>query len=243
MLRGGLPGLFLAERYPEADYREWIDGYWAKDIQTLFRLERRDSFERLLELVFVQSGGIFEAASVAAPCGLSHTTVRSYLQVLEATFVVHVVRPYHGGSSREIIRAPKVYGFDTGLVCYFRGWESLRPEDHGTLWEHLVLNELFGTLQTRDVHYWRDKSRQEVDFVIPTRRGQAIAIEAKWSASAFEPRSLLAFRSRHPGGANLVVAHDVAPRFRRQCGGLTVDFVGLSDLPAAVRRATAAPAR
>jgi len=61
LLRGGLPPFFLAAEYPERDFQEWMDAYWAKDIQELFRLERRHSFARFAELLFSQSGGIFEA--------------------------------------------------------------------------------------------------------------------------------------------------------------------------------------
>jgi predicted AAA+ superfamily ATPase len=150
---------------------------------------------------------------------------------------VHVVRPFHRGSSQEIVKAPKVYGFDTGFVCYFRGWDSLRPDDYGPLWEHLVLNEVFGALQTRTIRYWRDKSRREVDFVLPVRRGHAVTVEAKWSADAFDVRSLRAFRERYPDGPNLVVAHDVAPAYARDYQGLLVRFVSLSELAEALRSA------
>lgn len=67
--------------------------------------------------------------------------------VLEATYVVDVIRPFSTNSSTEIVSAPKVYGFDTGFICHARGWRSLRPEDLGQLWEHLVLNELRGSFQ------------------------------------------------------------------------------------------------
>ncbi len=235
MLHGGLPPMFLAKRFPEADFRDWVDGYWAKDLQVLFRLERRDSMEKLLELIFAQSGGLFTASSLAAPCGVSHTTIQTYLRALEETFVVHVVRPFHSSSSQEIVKAPKVYGFDTGFVCYFRGWDSLRRDDHGILWEHLVLNEIFGTLQTRAVRYWRDKSRREVDFVLPVRRGRAVAVEAKWSADAFDASSMRVFRERYPEGGNLVVAQDVGASYTRASGGLRIRFVNLAELPTALR--------
>ena len=73
-LRGGLPPFFLADELPERDFQEWIDAYWAKDIQELFRLERRSSFQRFAELLFAQSGGIFEATRFAKPCEVSRTT-------------------------------------------------------------------------------------------------------------------------------------------------------------------------
>ena len=74
---GGLPPFFLSDRPPEADYREWMDSYWAKDIQELFRLERRWSFQRFLELLFINSGGVFEATKYAQPCEISRPTSRT----------------------------------------------------------------------------------------------------------------------------------------------------------------------
>lgn len=66
-----------------------------------------------------------------APCHISQSTVVNYLEVLEATFVAHIVRPFHRHKPAEIVAAPKVYAFDTGFVCYYRGWTSLRREDMG----------------------------------------------------------------------------------------------------------------
>ncbi len=100
LLRGGLPPFLLADHDVESEFQEWLDAYWAKDIQELFRLAR--------------------------PCEVSRPTITNYLRVLEGTFIAHVVRPYSSGKTHEIVAAPKVYGFDTGFVCYFRGWAALR---------------------------------------------------------------------------------------------------------------------
>jgi predicted AAA+ superfamily ATPase len=116
MLRGGLPPFFLADALPEADFQEWMDAYWAKDILELFRLEKRAAFQQLFELVLIRSGGIFDATRFARDCGVSRTTIANYLATLEATAVAHVVRPYSAGGSAEIVAAPRVFGFDTGFV-------------------------------------------------------------------------------------------------------------------------------
>jgi predicted AAA+ superfamily ATPase len=79
---------------PERDSQEWTDSFWAKDIQELFRLEHRYSFQKFIELLMAQSGGMFEATRFARPCEVSRTTISNYLSVLEATFVMHVVRPF-----------------------------------------------------------------------------------------------------------------------------------------------------
>jgi hypothetical protein len=230
LLRGGLPPFFLAAELPERDFQEWVDAYWARDVLELFRLERRQSFQRLLELLMAQSGGIFEASPLARACEVSRTTIANYLAVLEATFVAHPVRPFAGGGAAEIVAAPKVYGFDTGFVCYHRGWHELRRDDLGPLWEHLVLNELHAHLGSRAIHYWRTKHGAEIDFVLTRRDGPPAAIECKWSAGEFDAAGVRAFRSRYPTGPNLVVAADVDAPYSRRYGGLVVRFVSLAGL-------------
>lgn len=230
LLHGGLPPFFLADSFPERDLQEWMDAYWAKDIQELFRLERRHSFQRFVELLLIQSGGMFEATRFARDCEVSRTTITNYLAVIEATYVVHVLRPFNARRATEIIAAPKVYAFDTGFLCHARGWNRLRNEDLGVLWEHFVLNEMHGRLQRRDLRYWRDKKQCEIDFVIARRGKPPIAIECKWSADGFDARNLAAFRKLHPAGENFVVSTDVKRPYRATLAGLAVQFVGLEDL-------------
>ena len=229
-LHGGLPPFFVQRAVPERDFQEWMDAYWAKDIQELFRLERRHSFMKFAEILFTHSGAIFEATRYARPCEVSRATIANYLSVLEATYVVHVVKPYSSHKSSEIVSAPKVYAFDTGFACYYRGWSSLRDEDNGLLWEHFVLNEVQGLLQTRRLMYWRDKRGHEVDFVFPVRQGSPVAVECKWTQSDFDARNLISFRKQYPEGENLVVSSDVDRSYRRTYGGISVLHTGLADL-------------
>jgi len=233
---GGLPPFLLGEAGAAADRQEWVDSYWAKDIQELFRLERRHAFQRLIELLMAGSGGIFDATRCAAPMEVSRQTVNNYLAVLEATRVAHVVRPFSSRQSSEIVAAPKVYAFDTGFVAFFRSWRELRPEDLGLLWEHFVLNEMHAMMPGVDVRYWRDKQHHEIDFVIPVRGKAPVAIECKWSAgSDVDGRSLASFRHRYKGGLDLVVAHDVDRPFTATVGGLRVTWVGLTDMVTRLR--------
>jgi predicted AAA+ superfamily ATPase len=149
--------------------------------------------------------------------------------VLEATFVAHVIRPFSTRRPTEIVSAPKVYGFDTGFICYYRGWQELRDEDLGILWEHFVLNEMMDHLQTREIGYWRDKRGHEVDLVLAGRRKSPLAIECKWSADRFEPVNLVAFRIQHPEGDNVVLAEDITRTFTRNYGTLKVRFESLAS--------------
>lgn len=232
---GGLPAFFLANEWPEKVFQDWLDGFWAKDVAELFRLERRDSFIRFVELLFAQSGGIFQASVLARECGVAHTTVRTYLGVLETTLVAQAVRPFSRRTATEIVAAPKVYAFDTGFVAAFKGWREPHEEDLGLLWEHFVLNEMRGVLGMRQAYYWRDKRGHEVDFVLPGLGRGVGALECKWRAHSFSPKNLLAFRRRFPEGENWVVAFDVDRPWEERIGGLRIKFASLADLAGALR--------
>ena len=245
-LYGGLPSFFAASQFPEQDFREWIDAYWAKDIQELFKIEKRYSFQKFTELLLAYSGGMFEASKFSAPCEVSRQTITNYLAILEATFVVHVIKPYSTHKPTEIVMAPKVYGFDTGFVCYAKGWRELRIEDSGMLWEHCVLNELQGQLQTRSINYWRDKQGHEIDFVLRNAGNNSITtIACKFSGLSSDVRhstlSLIvdnveAFRRYYPQGKNYVVSYDIDIPFVRRFGDIELSFVNIKDLVKACRQ-------
>ena len=130
----------------------------------------------------------------------------------------------------EIVAAPKVYAFDTGFVCYVKGWRTLRDGDRGVLFEHLVLNEMVAKLSSHKVRYWRDKRGHELDFVIADRGRSPVAIECKWSGAQFDAANLLSFRGRYPEGKNFVVCQDAGRGYTRKFGGLSVRFTDLPGL-------------
>lgn len=235
-LNGGLPPFFLTPAPEEREFQEWLDAFWSKDILELFRLERRYSFLKFAEMLFTQSGSMFEASRFAAPCEVSRTTITNFLSVLAATYVVTIVRPYSSLKTAEIVAAPKVYAFDTGFVSYYKGWQTLRSDDNGHLWEHFILNELVGSLQTNDIHYWRDKAGHEIDFVLLSRNGNVDTIECKWSHRGFGPENLVSFRKRYPAGRNYVVSADVSESFSAKAGAVQVEYVTVPDLIVNVRR-------
>jgi predicted AAA+ superfamily ATPase len=229
-LRGGLPPFYLADEFPERDFQEWVDAYWAKDVQELFRVDRRESFVRFFELLVQQSGGMFEASRLAAPSGVSRTTLGNYLEVFRETYVFHVLRPYAKYKTREIVSAPKVYCFDTGFVAYYKGWESLREEDRGALWEHFVLNQICAHGWSGSLRYWRDKQKREVDFVLLRRGKPPLAIETKWKAGQAEHHNLLAFHASYPEADLVVVASDIDRSYQRTSKGVPIRYVSLKGL-------------
>ena len=171
-----------------------------------------------------------EITSLAKHCGLSRPTVMNYLQVFETTHFASILRPYHAGGRREILAQPKVYAFDTGFVTHFRGWETLRPEDCGSLLEHLVLDELKAIFHTRKIQFWRDKQQREIDFVLLGKNGAVHTFECKWSADRFSTRNLNAFRQYYPNGENFLVTGGNETGLKQNTGNHLVHFCGIKNL-------------
>ena len=137
---------------------------------------------------------------------------------------------HHGGSQTEIVKMPRVYAFDTGFVSFARGWDPLRQEDLGSLWEHLVLEHLQAYFPDTSVQYWRDKAGHEIDFVLAHRRDEVDTIECKWDPSTFEGTALHIFRGFYPAGRNYLVTPSGDPAHMRRYGRLEVKVCTPSEL-------------
>ena len=222
LFHGGLPPALLAKSKQSAFYREWMDSFFARDIQRLFGFRDMNRFNAMLEFMLRQSGGQFEVTKTASALGITRPTVESHLRALEITHAVTVVRPFHGGGHNEIVRQPKVYAFDTGFVSFARGWDPLRVDDCGTLWEHLVLEQIQAHFPETPPCYWRDKGGHEVDFILAHRRDQVDAIECKWNPGAFDSTSLKLFRTYYPNGRNFLVTPSGDPAYTKCYGNIAV---------------------
>jgi predicted AAA+ superfamily ATPase len=230
LFHGGLPPALLAATKQPSFYREWLDSFFARDIQRLFGFRDMNRFNALFEYLLRQSGGQLETTRTAAALGITRPTVESHLSALEITNAVTLVRPFHGSGQGEIVKMSKVYGFDTGFVSFARGWDPLRPDDLGHLWEHLVLESLQTAFPDMPVRYWRDKAGREVDFVMIRNRDEIDAIECKWAPSSFDPATLRTFRSYYPKGRNYLLTPSGEPSFFKSFGGMEVQICTPSHL-------------
>ena len=227
LLRGGLPELLLApERHPSR-YRDWIDSFYARDVLDLFPVRGRRGFLALLRLLLRRSGGLLDLGRAAREAGISRPTLDAYLDALETAHAIRLVRPFSGGGAREIVARPKCYAFDTGFVTLERGWDRLREEDRGVLWEHLALDALSCRLPPENLYYWRDKSGRELDFVVRRGRDRLDAYECQINPAEFRGKALEAFRERYPEGRNFVASPFVREPYRMRRGGREVTVCAL----------------
>ncbi|MBN1114695.1 MAG: ATP-binding protein [Oligoflexia bacterium] len=227
LLRGGLPYFMSASGVSPKDYNEWVESYWARDVTGVFGVEKKDAYIMFVELLFQNSGGIFDATSYSVKCEVSRATIKHYLAILEETSVIQRIRPFSGANPREITAAPKIYAFDTGFAAFFKGWDRLRAEDYGIMWEHFTANEIAANLQARKIFYWRDKDGHEIDFVLYRDAKKPAAIEVKWQAAAFNGKNLAVFRKNHPNGENYLITHDTTEPYEKTYNGMNVRVCGI----------------
>ncbi len=225
LLNGGLPELLLSEDKKGELYSEWIDSYYARDIQELFNVRNRTGFLKLMNILFLQSGGLLEIVSLARESGLSRPTVMAHLEALEVAHAIYMVRPFSGGGKKEIVRRPKVYAFDTGFVSYVRGWNEIRETDRGFLWENLVLDMLRVTAGS--VFYWSDKSGSEVDFVVKGLQGEVHTFECKINPDKYSWDAISKFRNYYPKGSNFCLSPHIRENYKLSHSGIEVIFTSI----------------
>ncbi|HMD71894.1 MAG TPA: ATP-binding protein [Bryobacteraceae bacterium] len=196
-LRGGYPEL-VAE--PDHDTSLWhssyVQTYLERDVRSLRQVGDLMSFQSFLRALAARAGQLLNLTDVARDLGVAVNTAKAWLSVLEATFQVMVLRPYHANVGKRLVKTPKVYFTDTGMLCYLAG---LKDPDHaaagplgGAIFETAVLLEIVKAFVNRGeeprIYFWRTSAGVEVDLVVETG-GQLIPIEGKLSAT---PRPAMA---------------------------------------------------
>ncbi len=191
LLRGGFPEL-VAE--PDRDVPLWqsayIQTYLERDVRALRQIGDLMSFQSFLRALAARAGQLLNLADVARDLGIALNTAKAWLSVLEATFQVIVLRPYHADVGKRLVKTPKVYFTDTGLLCHLAG---LRDAEHagsgpmgGAIFENAVLLEIVKAFVNRGeeprIYFWRTSAGEEVDLVVEAE-GTLIPIEVKLSGT------------------------------------------------------------
>ncbi len=188
-LRGFYPEPTVA---PERDIRLWqasyIQTYLERDVRNLRNLGNLTQFQVFLRALAARSAQILNLSELARDVGIAVNTVKDWISILEASFQIFLLRPYYANIGKRLIKSPKVYFVDTGLLSYLVG---LRDVEHasagpmgGAIFENLVVSDLFKTYLHRGeeppLYYWRTVAGAEVDVVVETQAG-LIPIEIKKS--------------------------------------------------------------
>lgn len=173
--RGGYPALHAAHRRPEPAhwFAAYVATYIERDVRQLLNVGNLATFQRFLPMCAARSGQLLNLNSLASDCGISQPTARQWLTVLQASWLVALLPPYHRNFGKRLVKTPKLYFLDSGLLCHLLRIAS--PSDlqfhaaRGAVFETWVVAE---TLKHRhnlglppDLHFWRDNHGLEVDLV------------------------------------------------------------------------------
>lgn len=188
LLRGGFPEVWLRPRSALVWFRSYVETYMERDVRAVIAVRDLSTFRTFLALVASRNGQMLNKTDLAAPLGISVPTVTQWLSVLETTGLLIVVRPYFENFGKRLVKTPKIFLADTGLLCFLLGLESLSALERspflGAVFEAFVAQEIVKHQihrgHRRELYYFRDEQGLEVDFVVPNGASLDL-IETKWS--------------------------------------------------------------
>ncbi len=185
MAYGGYPKIVLADSLvlKEKYLQQIIDTYVKKDIADLGGVKDIKKFNNLLKILAAQSGQLLNVAQLGNTCDLASTTVRHYLAILEATYIIKLVTPFSTSAKVEVAKTPKIFFYDTGLLQML--WlQKLQTKAVGNLFETSIFTELVKKFGVENIYFWRNKNQNEIDFILQTPSG-ILPIEVKYNFDQF----------------------------------------------------------
>lgn len=194
--QGFLPRIYDQKQRPTPAYSNYYQTYVERDVRQLINLKDLSQFEKFIKLLAGRVGQLMDYASLAGDVGVSSNTIKHWLSILEASFIVYKLSPYFENFGKRVIKAPKYYFTDTGLLCFLLGIENSQQVSRdplvGQLFENLVVMDLVKNLynqgKSASIYFYRDSNGMEVDIVFQRGRN-LIPIEVK-SSSTYKPELL-----------------------------------------------------
>ncbi|MEO5948293.1 MAG: ATP-binding protein [Chitinophagaceae bacterium] len=186
ILTGGYPEV-NAKRINAADwYANYINTYVERDVRQLKNISNLSQFMKLLKLCAGRTGQVLNLTSISNDCGIDQKTVAAWLSVLQSSYIIYLLKPYHANFNKRVIKTPKLYFYDTGVACSLLGItiakQITQHVSKGFLFENMIVSEMlkkrFNNGKTDNLFYWRDKTGNEVD-ILTEDAGKLTAIEIK----------------------------------------------------------------
>jgi len=203
IVKGAFPRLHQENLSVTRFYNGYVQTYMERDVRTLLNVKDLNLFQRFLTLLAGRVGQVVNYTSLGNDIGLSAPSVKNWISILKASFVIFELQPFFENINKRVIKSPKIYFTDTGLVSHLLGIETVnqakRDPLRGGLYENLIILEILKSLYNQgkrpDLFFYRDTHGNEVDLIIKQQR-QLIPIEIK-SAATFNKdflKGILKFR-------------------------------------------------
>lgn len=186
IFKGMYPPIYDRKIPPTDFYNNYIQTYVERDVRKIKNIGNLSDFRRFLSLCAGRVGQLLNLNSLATECGVSLNTTKSWISILEASYILYRLQPHHKNFNKRLVKRPKLYFYDTGLACNLLRIKSKEDLDihfaRGNLFENFILNELLKNRWNKgehsDLYFWRDKHGKEIDCILE-KSNELLAIEIK----------------------------------------------------------------
>ena len=174
IFKGGYPRIYDKDIHPRDFFPSYISTYIERDVRSILNIQNLSTFRKFISLCAGFAGQLWNANSISKKLSIDVKTVQNWLSVLEASYIVFTLKPWHRNLSKRIIKSPKLYFYDTGLLSYLLGIEDseawVTSPYKGALFENYMLVEIlknhYNEGRATPFYFWRDSNGNEVDLII-----------------------------------------------------------------------------
>lgn len=174
LYKGFYPPIYDRNIPPHSWYNDYILTYIERDIRQIINIQNLHIFQRFLKMCAARVGQLLNLSSLAADCGITHNTARAWISVLEASYIIFLLAPHHRNFNKRLVKSPKLYFYDSGLVCALlaiqNAEEIITHSLRGSLFENWVISEFikirFNQGLLSNISFWRDSQGHEIDLII-----------------------------------------------------------------------------
>ncbi|MGD9641566.1 MAG: ATP-binding protein [Elusimicrobiales bacterium] len=186
LFSGGYPRLYADKQSPEDLFSSYVATYVERDIRSIIQVTDLDRFQLFLKMCAARCGQLVNYSGLGNDCGINHGTAKAWLSLLQTCYIAYLVPPYFENLGKRLMKSPKLYFYDTGLLCYLLGVRKAADlathPMRGFIFESWMFSELmkgrFNRGSQSNLYFWRDHVGNEVDCVID-RGGKKAILEAK----------------------------------------------------------------
>lgn len=186
LLNGFYPPIYDRQISPQIWYANYVSTYIERDVRQILEIKDLSIFQRFIRMVAARTGQLLSLSGLANDCGISHNTAKAWLSVLEASYIIFLLKPYHKNFGKRLVKTPKIYFYDAGIVSWLLGINnvaqiSVHPM-RGALFENYIVAEIVKEKYNRgekaNLYFWRDNIGNEID-ILEEQGNKIVPIEVK----------------------------------------------------------------
>src|SRR3989338_1729832 len=186
LFKGMYPPIYDRKLSPSSWYANYVLTYIERDVRQMVNVRDLATFQRFVRMCAARTGQVLNLSGLANDCGITHNTAKAWLSVLEASYIIFLIKPHHRNFGKRLIKSPKLYFYDTGLAAWLLGINDAKQMSihsmRGALFENLMISELlkgrFNKALASNLYFWRDNTGNEIDVLIE-KTGTLIPVEIK----------------------------------------------------------------